>query len=280
MHVRACVLASVQACTAGGGECESAECCPRAPYHVIGLIVYYTNRHGTRLVSSDGLFRLLQPTDPAEPGDREPRQCRLERVDIQMHTMTQRNNEMAAQVYTARSPSTHSASCPLGNVRSVRSHRVVRSRQVALESAYRLVFSAKTHLVEHPQLVRGERANHRVEQTPIVEQDQISLIPILRVDHLLISRRPATCDVSTHFRSDTGALNLVQELSDLLEIGDNAAIRVQLAILALSLRQRVNVELVRATWVHLDVQLARLWVLPALRMSLSLAIDNAQLTTG
>lgn len=63
-----------------------------------GLIVYYTDRHGTRLVSSDGLFRLLQPTDPAEPGDREPRQCRLERVDIQMHTMTQRNNEMAARV--------------------------------------------------------------------------------------------------------------------------------------------------------------------------------------
>ena len=187
---------------------------------------------------------------------------------------------MATRVHTPRSPSTHSALCPLGDIRSVRSDRVVRSRQVALESAYHLLIYVRTHLVEHPQLVRGERANDRVEQTPVVKQNQISLVPILRVHHLLISGQPAMCDFSTHLRSNTGTLDLVQELSDLLEIGDNAAIWVQLAILALSLRQRVNVELVRATGVHLDVQLARPWVLPALRVSLSLAINSIPLTTG
>lgn len=121
--------------------------------------------------------------------------------------------------------------------------------------------------MEHPQLIRGECANDRVQQTAVVEQDQISLVPVLRVHHLRVSLSSTTLNVAAHLRGYTGTLDLVQRLSDLLQVGDDTPVRVQLAVLALSLGQRVDVQLVRATRMDLDVQLARTRVLPALRVS-------------
>ncbi len=36
--------------------------------------------------------------------------------------------------------------------------------------------------MEHPQLIRLERANHAVQQSSVVEQYEITFFPILRVD--------------------------------------------------------------------------------------------------
>lgn len=47
--------------------------------------------------------------------------------------------------------------------------------------------SMQTHLVEHSQLIRLECADDRVQDTPIVEQYQISFFPILRVTQLSVS---------------------------------------------------------------------------------------------
>jgi hypothetical protein len=43
---------------------------------------------------------------------------------------------------------------------------------------------SSTHLVEHSQLVRLERADNRVQESPVVEEDQIPFVPVLRVDEL------------------------------------------------------------------------------------------------
>jgi hypothetical protein len=43
---------------------------------------------------------------------------------------------------------------------------------------------AITDLVEHPELVRLEGANYGMEQSPVVEQHKVPLLPILSVHEL------------------------------------------------------------------------------------------------
>ena len=46
--------------------------------------------------------------------------------------------------------------------------------------------SEVTYLMEHAQLVRLECADDRVQQTPIMEENEITFLPILRVDELKV----------------------------------------------------------------------------------------------
>ena len=85
--------------------------------------------------------------------------------------------------------------------------------------------------------------------TPVVEEAQVPLFPVVRV-HIL--------------RTDSRPLQLIHQISDLFQIADRSAFWVQrsIAITLVSSWQGVHENLLDAARVYLEVELASLWVLP------------------
>lgn len=121
------------------------------------------------------------------------------------------------------------------NVLLIRPNRVGRRCQVTL--------------VEHSQLIRLESAHNRVKQPPVVEDNQITFFPILRVDQS---------------RSDARSLDFIQDFTDSLKIVNDTTFGVESSTFG-----RRYVKLVGTTRMNLHVQSTSDRVLPALRMTVS-----------
>jgi hypothetical protein len=68
----------------------------------------------------------------------------------------------------------------------------------------------------------------------------------------------------TYRRCDAGPLHLVQGLTDLFEICDVGAVWVERILAIDALREGIDKELHRATWVDFEVEVTRDGVLPEL----------------
>jgi hypothetical protein len=104
----------------------------------------------------------------------------------------------------------------------------------------RLIGRSEVALPETPDLVGLEGPHDRVEDSPVVEDDEVVLGPLVRVDQLWEGRHKETVRVtivgggahgSLYLWSDSGPLHLVEQVSDLLEIGEDGTVGVQLLLL-------------------------------------------------
>lgn len=96
--------------------------------------------------------------------------------------------------------------------------------------------SSNIALPEQSDFILSKSANNRVKNTTVVEKDKVTLLPVLGVD--ILGR-------------DARSLNLVNHLSDSLEIIDDGAIS--------------EVQLANSRRVNLNGELASEWVLPCHR---------------
>ena len=124
--------------------------------------------------------------------------------------------------------------------------------------------------MERADLVRLERTDDGVQQAPVVEQDEVPLLPIVRVHELCAARRtsagyrrPGAC--TTYVWRDGRALHLVEQRADLRQILEVGAVWVQGAVAFRACWERRDDEFLDATRVHLEVEVPRDRVLPQLR---------------
>lgn len=114
-----------------------------------------------------------------------------------------------------------------------------------------LVAARQIALPECSDLVFLECAHYRMQYSPIMEEAQVSLLPVMRVDV---------------FRRDRRALHLVQQVTDGAEVRDGSSIRVESsgAVAGEGSREGSDDECLSAARVNLQVQLSCLGVLPQL----------------
>jgi hypothetical protein len=124
--------------------------------------------------------------------------------------------------------------------------------------------------VKHPHLVRRELANDRVQDAAVVEEHEVLLVPIVRVHKLRVRviSAPRPCRIrengKAYGRRDGGALHLVEELTDLLQVREVCTIGVERAVTRCAGRKGIDEKLFNTTWVNLEVKVAGHRVFPGL----------------
>ena len=125
-------------------------------------------------------------------------------------------------------------------------------------------------LVECADLVGLESTNDGVQDATVVEQDKVKLGPIKssanRPQHIVRVRAghgsPIMC--VDERGCDSWALHLVEQVADLLEVGNRRAIGIQCAFSLCTFRERGDFDSGSARRMDLIMQKPRNWVLPEL----------------
>ena len=116
--------------------------------------------------------------------------------------------------------------------------------------------------MESPDLVWREGSNDRMQDASVVEKYEVLLRPVVWVDQLHWSTvRLAGVSVGDrygpHLRIDCRALHLVEDVSDLFQIGDVSAVWIESSVPRRSFGEGIDEEFLNTKRMDLEMELIR-----------------------